>query len=235
MESSGASTDVAYSKMRVLIFDTETTGLPKKRQSAWLEPHVWPHIVSISWMLYDSDRNKTVLQKTYNIKPINWIIPQESTAIHGILHSYAERYGAPLGEVMEEFLNIEYDALVAHNLEFDENVIINAMRWDLGHVFEGFTKPKYCTMRISRPMCNLPYPSGYRGIKPPRLGELYEYVFHKKPMSSRLHGSFYDTKILCDIIKVCEPIRTAIGLSPSDHLITNEHDGAELQGSGAVV
>lgn len=208
--------------MKVLLFDTETTGLPKKRQSAWLEPNVWPHIVSIAWMVYDSKLDKVIVQKSYNIKPMHWVIPEESTAIHGILHKYAERYGASLKEVMEEFLNTEYDILVAHNLEFDENVIINAMRWDLGEVFEGFTKPKYCTMRIGRPMCKLPYPSGYPGVKPPKLSELYEHVFHKKPTKSRLHGSFYDTKLLCDIVKTYDPIRQAIGLSPVCDEITNE-------------
>ena len=219
--------------MKVLMFDTETTGLPKKRQSAWLEPNVWPHIVSIAWMVYDSKLDKVTVQKCYNIKPMHWVIPEESTAIHGILHKYAERYGAPLKDVMEEFLNTEYDILVAHNLEFDENVIINAMRWDLGEVFEGFTKPKYCTMRIGRSMCKLPYPSGYPGIKPPKLSELYEHVFHKKPTKSRLHGSFYDTKLLCDIVKTYDPIRQAIGLSPVCDEITNE--GQTTQSTALVL
>ncbi len=217
------------------MFDTETTGLPTKRQSAWIAPNVWPHIVSISWMVYDSKLHKVTTQKTYNIKPMDWVIPEESTAIHGILQTYAERYGACLKEVMEEFLMTEYDILVAHNLSFDENVIINAMRWDLGEVFEGFTKPKYCTMNISRNMCNLPYPSGYPGIKPPKLSELYEHVFHKKPMKSRLHGSYYDTKLLCDIIKSYQPIRQAIGLSPVSDEMTNEDVNQGTQGTVSVL
>jgi DNA polymerase III epsilon subunit-like protein len=175
-------------------------------------------------MVLDSDTNKILTQKSYVIKPANWIIPEESTAIHGIIHRYAERYGADLGEVMDEFLATEYDILVAHNLAFDENVLLNALLWDLGRSFDGFTKPKYCTMNISRDMCRLPYPSGYPGNKPPKLIELYEHVFHKKPIKSRLHGSYYDTKILCDILKTCDPIRSRIGLSTVSNKNTNARE-----------
>ena len=198
--------------MKVLIFDTETTGLPTQRVGAKHGPNNWPHIVSIAWMVLDSETNKILTQKSYVIKPVNWTIPEESTAIHGIIHHYAERYGADLGEVMDEFLATDYDILVAHNLAFDENVLLNALLWDLGRSFEGFVRPKFCTMNMSRDMCRLPYPSGYPGNKPPKLSELYEHVFRKKPTKSRLHGSFYDTKILCDILKVHDPIRSRIGL-----------------------
>lgn len=209
-------------RMKVLIFDTETTGLPTKRVGANAGPNNWPHLVSIAWMVLDSDSNKVVTQKSYVIKPQNWTIPAESTAIHGIIHHYAERYGADLGAVMDEFLTTEHDILVAHNMAFDENVLLNALLWDLGRSdFQGLAKPKFCTMDIGRHMCRLPYPRGFAGNKPPKLTELYEHVFHKKPVKSRLHGSFYDTKILCDILKVCDPIRSRIGLSIGHDTNTN--------------
>lgn len=209
--------------MRVLIFDTETTGLPTQRVGAKTGPNIWPHVVSIAWMVLDSDTNKTLSQKSYIIKPVGWVIPEESTAIHGIMHRYAERYGAELGAVIDEFLAVDHDILVAHNLTFDENVILNAVMWDLGRrEFQGLTKPRFCTMTLSRDMCRLPYPSGYPGNKPPKLSELYEHVFHKKPTKSRLHGSFYDTKILCDILKTCAPIRSQLGLRVAPHNTTND-------------
>ena len=209
-------------RMKVLIFDTETTGLPSKRVGANAGPDNWPHLVSIAWMVLDSETNKILTQKSYVIKPQNWIIPQDSSDIHGIIHHYAERYGADLAAVMDEFLTTEHDVIVTHNMAFDENVMVNALRWDLGRSeFSGFAKPKFCTMTIGREMCRLPYPSGFAGNKPPKLTELYEHVFHKKPEKSRLHGSFYDTKILCDILKVCDPIRSRIGLSVGDDINTN--------------
>lgn len=218
----GGWIDTHYCKMKVLIFDTETTGLPIKRVGAYAGPDNWPHVVSIAWMVLDSDTNKILTQKSYVVKPDTWTIPEESTAIHGIIHRYAERYGADLGAVMDEFLGTEYDIMVAHNLVFDENVLVNALLWDLKRAFSGFTKPKFCTMNLSRDMCRLPYPSGYAGNKPPKLTELYEHVFHKKPVKSRLHGSFYDTKILSDILKTSRVLRAQIGLSVAPAVHTNE-------------
>jgi DNA polymerase-3 subunit epsilon len=208
--------------MKILIFDTETTGLPTKRVDAAFGPNIWPHIVSIAWMVLDSDTNKILTQKSYVVKPEAWVIPEESTAIHGVIHDYALRYGKELGPVINEFLETEYDILVAHNLAFDENVLMNAILWDLKRPdFQGFKKPKFCTMNLSRDMCRLPYPSGYPGLKPPKLVELYEHIFHKKPIKSRLHGSFYDTKILCDILKTSQVLRIRIGLSATPTVNTN--------------
>jgi len=50
--------------MRLLIFDTETTGLPKSRQPSSKGPNNWPHIVSISWVILDADTNKSIVRET---------------------------------------------------------------------------------------------------------------------------------------------------------------------------
>ena len=45
--------------MKVLVFDTETTGLPKK----WAKVNQldkWPHIIQLSHILYDTDANKII-------------------------------------------------------------------------------------------------------------------------------------------------------------------------------
>lgn len=199
--------------MKIIIFDTETTGLPSDwKIPAQRQPHNWPHLVSIGWMVLDSETNKIETQKSYIIKPIGWTVPEESTAIHGIRHSFAENYGAPLGDVIREFFETQCDMYVAHNMNFDENVIMNAVYWDLKGEIYRFQAPTKCSMKISTPMCQLRFKSG-GGNKPPKLSELYEHVFRRKPVLSRLHGSFYDAKILTEIIQKCEPIREALGLS----------------------
>ena len=68
--------------MKLLIFDTETTGLPKNRQPAERGPDNWPHIVSISWIVLDTDTNKEVKRRSYIIQPNGWHIPEESVRIH---------------------------------------------------------------------------------------------------------------------------------------------------------
>jgi DNA polymerase III epsilon subunit-like protein len=212
--------------MKLLILDTETTGLPRKMVSALTQAENWPHIVSISWIVMESDTNKVLEKKTYIIKPNGWIIPQESINIHGITQDFAEKYGADLGDIMKGFLEIDYDMMIAHNLNFDENVIVNAIRWDTNRPdFTGFQKLKGCTMNLGRNICKLPftYTTPFkRGYKSPKLSELYEYVFHEKPDTSSLHGSAYDTKILCECIVASPELRQALGLVPATALNTNE-------------
>jgi hypothetical protein len=41
--------------MRVLVFDTETTGLPKSKFISPDTLHLWPDIVQCSFIIYDTD------------------------------------------------------------------------------------------------------------------------------------------------------------------------------------
>ena len=44
--------------MKVLVFDTETTGLPKvKKTLVYMRLSKWPHIIQLSYIVYDSDKN----------------------------------------------------------------------------------------------------------------------------------------------------------------------------------
>ena len=208
--------------MKLLILDTETTGLPRKMVSALTQAENWPHLVSISWIVMESDTNKILERKNYVIKPNGWIIPEDSIKIHGITQDFAEKYGADLSDIMKGFLEVEFDMMIAHNLNYDENVIVNAIKWDTNHPeFEGFKKLKGCTMNLSRKICKIPQ-KNTKLLKNPKLSELYEHVFHQKPDMSSLHGSAYDTKILCDCIVACPELRVALGLVPANTSNTNE-------------
>jgi len=221
--------------MKILIFDTETTGLPIDwKVPAERQPNNWPHLVSIAWFILDSHSNKIESQKSYIIKPENWTIPEDSTSIHGIHHSFAENYGSPLEDVIKEFFDTPCDMYVAHNMNFDSNVMINATYWDLKGKLYKFEKPTYCSMKISAPMCKLRFNSG-SGIKPPKLSELYEFVFKRKPIISKLHGSFYDAKILTEIIQMCEPIRVALGLVAPNPIISNGLPPLNTRGSTLIL
>lgn len=198
--------------MKVLLFDTETTGLPRNSKiPPEDQAHNWPHIVDIAWILLDTTTDKILEQRSSIIRPNNWVIPEESTKIHGIRHSFAESYGAPLADVIKDFFQVECDMYIAHNSKFDENVIMNAVYWDLGGELYRFNKPINCTMNIAKGMCKLPFKNG-GGYKPPKLSELYEHVFREKPIQSRLHGALYDTQLLTKIVRTYEPIKRELGL-----------------------
>jgi len=199
--------------MKILIFDTETTGLPKTRELAIKGSDNWPHMVSIAWTVIDSDRNydTCALCESYIVKP-QWVIPEDSTKIHGITQAKAEAEGIPLSTIMERFLAVDHDIMVAHNMNFDYNVLVNAILWDLKlNVLPDF-KPKFCSMEAMKNVMKIPYANG-RGYKPPKLTELYTYAV-KKPFNSGLtHSAQYDTWLLADIIKHCTYLQESIDLA----------------------
>lgn len=194
--------------MKLLIFDTETTGLPKSRDPVGKKPNNWPHLVSISWVILDSETNKVVKERNYIIKP-NWAIPVESTQIHGITTEHAMLYGQDLRNVMLEFINEPCDMMVAHNMEFDISVVINAFMWDLNLEFLPIRPKQICTMKLSRELCMIP---GKYGYKYPKLKELYYHAFKKMPDETKLHNSLYDVLVLTEIIQSYSPLRQAMGL-----------------------
>lgn len=207
--------------MKLLIFDTETTGLPKSRSSAESRANNWPHIVSISWIVLDSDTNTELKSRHYIIKPNGWAIPEASTNIHGITEALAYEKGVNLFDVMCEFVQEQCDAWVAHNLEFDINVVINAVLWDLKLQFPVIPQRKFCSMLLGKSICKLP--GTYKNVyKPPKLKELYYHTFKKYPDELSLHNSLYDVRILVEIIKNCLPLRQAMGLEPSNEIRTDD-------------
>lgn len=217
--------------MKLLIFDTETTGLPKSRQPSLKGPNNWPHIVSISWVILDGDTNTIEKHQSYIVKPLGWTIPDDSIKIHGITQEKAEKEGVSLAKIIGEFLAEPYDGLVAHNLEFDFNVLHNAIQWDLELPFTSLYKKMFCTMELSRSFCNLKNTFGRP--KAPKLSELYEHVFKRSPNEESLHTSIYDVLILTEIIQHSDELRSKMNL-PLNNLNTTTKDAPSKTGTGIL-
>jgi DNA polymerase III epsilon subunit-like protein len=187
---------------RLIFLDTETTGLPRFRNiNALSQPYNWPDIVSVAWSVYEP--NGTLVKSSYSvIKPEDWIIPAESTKIHGITLEYAQENGRPLNQVLLEMkTDMESCAsVVAHNLEFDKNVLFNAYKWRLDlNPWHIWPRDEICTMIRGEPELKLPskFPTSNRLFKPPTLTELYEATFGEKPTGQ--HNSQKDVEILSQI------------------------------------
>ena len=160
-----------------LIFDTETTGLPKDFKAPISDTDNWPRCVQIAWQLHDEMGN-LIENRDYLIKPEDYNIPFESQQIHGISTALAEEQGFSLEEVLKEF-NIAIEKttfIVGHNVEFDLNV--------MGSEFyrkkietQLFVKSKLdsCTEKTAA-LCQI---SGGRGgkFKLPTLTELNNHLF----------------------------------------------------------
>jgi DNA polymerase III epsilon subunit-like protein len=105
---------------KIVIFDTETTGLPTMRRiSAMDMKDNWPDLVSICWRTFVN--RVEVTKHYYVIKPMGWVIPEEASKIHGITNEVASE-GHDMKEVLALFREdiINADRIVAHNLDFDK-------------------------------------------------------------------------------------------------------------------
>jgi len=51
--------------MKVLVFDTETTGLPQENNVSILDTFRWPYIVQLSFIYYDSEINTFIIYKLF--------------------------------------------------------------------------------------------------------------------------------------------------------------------------
>lgn len=199
-----------YSK--VLIVDVETTGLlPKKKDIISLDKY--PHILQLSFILYDITKNK--IQEKYNayIKVDEDVeISAKITEITGITREICDSKGVPITEALAALYDayIMSDSIVAHNMDFDSKMIsIECLRNSelLSDQFPLITKmfdKNYnmfycidveCTMRMSVDLCNIHIPSAYGGSykKFPTLAELYRKLFGEVP--GNLHNSMMDVLV----------------------------------------
>jgi superfamily I DNA/RNA helicase/DNA polymerase III epsilon subunit-like protein len=170
-----------------LVFDTETTGLFKKGVSyKKLNEFDGSRLVSISWLLTKGDN--IVDQSYFIIKPDNWEISAESTAIHGITKEYAMEKGDNIKMVLEGFYNSikRCKNIIAHNIEFDEAIIKSELfRYGYTNVIEEMDKKhKICTMVKGRFFMNV--------RKFPKLSELYKFLY--KEELTNAHCALDDTK-----------------------------------------
>ena len=105
---------------KIIIFDTETTGLPKSRQSLVNNTEEWPYIVQFSYIIYDLTTNQIEVVSDHIIKLEEDIdIPEESSKIHGITKEISNEKGVSIKEVIDRFIVDLSDCqlLIAHNLE----------------------------------------------------------------------------------------------------------------------
>ena len=172
-----------------LIFDTETTGLPKNFRAPVSDSDNWPRLVQLAWQLNDNN-GKLISNNSHIIKPTNFSIPFNSEKIHGISTEVAIQKGKEINEVLEEFENdlIKSKYIIGHNINFDINIIgAEHFRKKFKSTIEE--KIKIDTAQISKSYCNLKGGFG-GGLKMPKLIEMYECLFKEK--FSDAHDASYD-------------------------------------------
>lgn len=223
--------------MRTLVFDTETTGLPKTQIVSPSTMHLWPHVVQFSYIIFDTESNKIVKIKDCIIKvPDGFTIAEENAKIHGITTEISLAQGIGLQPVLEEFF-ADFDTsdhIVGHNVSFDINMIkaelqrlitdsfnVDEVTKLQGYLTKITTSTKfYCTMQETIDYCAIELKDKYgRPYKKfPKLLELYQKMFGLTPKN--LHNSlndvivclrcFINLKYKIDIVEYSEEVKQMI-------------------------
>ena len=160
-----------------LVFDTETTGLPKRWDAPISDHENWPRCVQIAWQLHD-DFGNCVEHKDFIVSPEGFDIPFESEQIHGISTALSTKEGSAINAILADFnaALAKSKYIIGHNIKFDVN-IIGAELDRLGLDTSITTTPilDTCTEHTAT-LCQIPGGRGGR-FKLPTLSELYKYLF----------------------------------------------------------
>jgi len=162
-----------------LIFDTETTGLPKRWDAPLSDTDNWPRCIQIAWQLHDAMGN-CIEHQDYLVKPEGFNIPYDAEKIHGISTELAQQQGVPLAEVLEKFnaALAKTKFVVGQNVGFDLNIMgAEFHRENVDNVLQDLPVLDTCTEHTAS-LCQLPG-GRYGKFKLPTLTELHQFLFNQ--------------------------------------------------------
>ena len=201
-----------------LIFDTETTGLPKNWNAPLEDLDNWPRLVQLAWQVHGKNGN-LISAQNFIVKPEGFTIPFNAEKIHGISTERAQKIGVPIAFVMDEFKKAleETDFAVGHNIEFDVKVM--GAEYARADRDDGLmTKKTLDTMRSSTNFCQLPGGRG-KSFKFPTLSELNEKLFSVKIDNAHNASADVEATTRCFLELIRIGVFTAKDLHSNDEYI----------------
>ena len=173
----------------MIVFDTETTGLPLTH-SAPLESQ--PKIIEIAVIKLDFDMNE--VERFEALVNPERPIPKEASAVNNI-HDDDVKDKPPFAGIYNDLCHIftgETD-VYAHNCAFDMDMLVFELR-RLGHEFRfPYPMNQNCTVELSRPLLQ-----GDDAPRSLRQVDLYWHAFEKK---YEAHRAMNDVEALVEYIK----------------------------------
>jgi len=199
--------------IHILLLDTETNGLPPSRFAPPTQWEHYPAILQLSWAIYTVEAGQLRECQSYRdiglaLHPsIPW--NKEAAAIHGITEIEARR-GTSAVEALTDLQCALHsvDYVIAHNLSFDKSVIRAAAYAEAARGAPAIIRKiwpteikEICTMKASQNLVQLESPyygAGSGKFKPPKLNELYTWLYGQPydVSGTSLHSARTDTDCL---------------------------------------
>lgn len=183
--------------MSILFLDLETTGLPDQigynqyYSYTKLEKYNSSRIVQLALLVYANGKLRKI--HNYIVKPDDFKI--HNAVMHHIDQKTADRVGIAFEDISAYIRKdlIGASLLVAHNVQFDKNVLLSEL---FRHGLHSDIKlleaiPTFCT---STECTNITKIKMINGYKQPKLSELYYFLFGEH--ATGLHDALQDTKIM---------------------------------------
>ena len=175
-----------------LVFDTETTGLPRNWKAPLTDSDNWPRCIQIAWQLHDH-MGRLIEHQDYLLKPTGYNIPYDAEKIHGISTELAQEKGIELPLMIEKFQQAlsKTTFIVGQNVTFDLNIMgAEFLRLGMENPLPSMPLLDTCSETTAQ-MCQIP---GGRGgkFKLPTLTELHQFLF-KKPFA-QAHNATADVE-----------------------------------------
>jgi DNA polymerase-3 subunit alpha len=217
-----------------LIFDTETTGLPKQWQAPISDTNNWPRVVQIAWQLHD-DMGNCIEHQDFLIQPDGFNIPYDAEKIHGISTELVQEKGLPLIEVLKAFNEALGKAkfVVGQNVGFDINIMGGEyFRADIATPLGEMRVLDTCTEHTAK-LCQLP---GGRGgkFKFPTLTELHQFLFDQP--FNEAHNATADveatTRCFLELIRNEEFTKEELEVQPDYFKTFSEANPSLIKGIG---
>lgn len=176
-----------------IVFDTETTGLPKYYDAPITDLNNWPRVVQIAWECYDNYGN-LFNYKNFIIKPKGFDIPFNAVKIHGITTKHAFEFGEDNEYVFNLFNNYlnKCNFLIGHNINFDINILCSEFI-RIGLNINSLKKTVIDTKLESTEYCALKTNIIGGKFKWPTLQELHKKLFGIE--FSNAHNAMIDVQI----------------------------------------
>ncbi|MGE5942882.1 MAG: DNA polymerase III subunit alpha, partial [Flavobacteriales bacterium] len=214
-----------------LIFDTETTGLPKRWDAPITDVDNWPRCIQIAWQLHDAMGN-CIEHQDYLVQPDGFNIPYDAEKVHGISTELAQEQGIPLTEVLEKFNEAlsRTKFVVGQNVTFDLNIMgAEFVRENVANPLQELPVLDTCTEHTAS-LCQIPG-GRYGKFKLPTLTELHEYLFNEP--FAEAHNATADveatTRCFLELVRLEEYTKEQLDVQPNYFKDFNEANPKTIQ------